>query len=320
MSIRFVSRGPPDQVSGGYLYNQYLIDQLRRNGVDVAYHGCVSELDELDSSDILVVDSLVIGETAERLLSISAQLVLLLHVLPASSELGCHGDAIFSSLCHRARLIVTGDCTLESLGGISFDGAVDAVKIEPGVPEHWRAKACYAQKACRLLGVANYIRGKGIDRALDVLRRLKDLPWTLTIHGNRDLDPHYFAAMAERSKQYGLDDRVELLGTVPHDAINEKMLGSDLLVHLSEHESYSMATAEAIACGLPVLSHRTGNADAFRKSGLVRYVADCRSAVRVLGALIDNEDAYGRLRLTGSWARRTWQDVGQEFIAWLGRT
>ena len=326
MSIRFLSRGPLDQISGGYLYNKYLIEQLHQAGIEVVYHASAAELKALDPSDIVIVDSLVIGETAARLLSISSEIVLLLHVVPPSRELGFDAEAVLSALCRRARLIVTGDDTLTSLRHIGVDDALDTVKIEPGVPQHWRAKSRYAKKARLLLGVANYVPGKGIDRALEALRNLKHLPWTLTVHGNRDLDPAYFAAMRARARAYGLDDRVELLGPVAHDSINDKMLEADLLLHLSEHESFSMVTAEAIACGLPVLSHRTGNADSFVKSGLVRYLdgdgdgdGNGSSTASVLGRLIDDEQTYGRLRLARPWEKRTWQDVGREFVAWLER-
>jgi glycosyltransferase involved in cell wall biosynthesis len=206
------------------------------------------------------------------------------------------------------------------LRSVVVDAGLDVVKIEPGIREDWRAKAEYADRARVLLGVANYIPGKQILRMLDVLQQLRDLSWTMTLHGNPDLDPTHFTAVAQRIRECGLCDRVELLGAVPHEVINEKMLQADLLVHFSRYESYSMVTAEAIACGLPVLSYRTGNYGVFGESGLVRYLEhDVSSQAAALAALIADEHAYGQLRPVGHRPVRTWQDVGREFLDWLER-
>jgi len=98
------------------------------------------------------------------------------------------------------------------------------------------------------------------------------------------------------------------------------MLESDLLVHFSEHESFSTVTAEAIACGLPVFAHRTGNAHVFGRSGLVYYFdGDDDDATAALRALIEDESAYAGLRRINGADRRTWQDVGQEFVTLLER-
>lgn len=300
------------------MYNRYLIEYLRRAGLDVTYHGDPGDLTEIEAADVVIVDSLVIGQTAPRLLSLSAPLVLLLHVFPSAPHLGPNGNAVLESLCRRSRLVVTGDPTLAAMREILLEENLDAIKIEPGIPEDWPAKKGYAGRARQLLSVANYVRGKGILRLLDVLLRLRDLPWTLTLHGNRELDPAYYAAVTKRIEEFGLSDRIELLGPVPHRAINERMRQSDLLVHFSQYESYSMVTAEAIACGLPVLSYRTGNFEIFGRSGLVRYLdGDGSSEPAWLGALIDDEGTYSQLRPSGSFQRRSWNDVGREFLGWL---
>lgn len=313
MRVRFHSKGPPDQVSGGYIYNKYLIEYLRHAGISLTYHPNPSDFAHVDKDDIVIVDSIVMAEMATRLLSVSAELILLLHVLPNWDVLG--------PLCKRSRVVVTGESTLELLRKVVVDAGLDVVKIEPGIREDWRAKERYAQKARLLLGVANYIPGKRILRMLDVLRELRHLPWSMTLHGNPDLDPAYFTAVAQRIRERGLSDRIDLLGTVPHEVINDKMLQADLLVHFSRYESYSMVTAEAIACGLPVLSHKTGNHGVFGESGLIRYLdSDNSSEAAALAALISDEQAYAQLRPAAQRPTRTWHDVGREFLAWMERS
>jgi glycosyltransferase involved in cell wall biosynthesis len=320
MRVRFHSRGSPEQISGGYLYNKYLIEYLRQAGIDISYHADPDDLAHADPGDIVIVDSIVMAEMATRLLSVSADLILLMHVLPDLAKDELVGRDVLGSLCQRSRVVVTGRNTLETLRSVVVDAGLDVVKIEPGIREDWRAKARYADKAKLLLGVANYIPGKQILRMLGVLQQLRHLSWTMTLHGNPDLDPRYFTMVADRIKECGLSDRVDLLGAVPHEIINERMLEADLLVHFSRYESYSMVTAEAIACGLPVLSYRTGNYGVFGQSGLVRYLEGVpMSEADSLAALIADERAYAQLRPLGQGPVRTWNDVGREFLAWLER-
>jgi len=316
MRVRFLSKGSCDQISGGYLYNKYLMAQLRAANVEVRYHGTPANLDTT-ADDVLIVDGLALGAGAEHLLKVPSKLVLLLHVEPDPQSLGDDGDELLAHLYRRARIVATGEQTLAAVRATGGNH-IDATKIEPGVPQHWRAKKYYAERARALLAVANYLPGKGLARMLEVLHSLRELPWHLTVRGNQDFAPDHYLALQRQVREHGLDGRVELLGPVPHDAINEAMLHADLLLHFSQHESYSMATAEAIACGLPVLSYRTGNAAVFSRSGLVRYVDDDASEVEALRTLISDPRAYGALRRIGPPPMRTWRDVGRDFTDWLG--
>jgi glycosyltransferase involved in cell wall biosynthesis len=317
MGFHFLSKGPIDQISGGYLYNRYLVEHLRGAGIEVTYHPSAAELGQIGTRDVLIVDSLALDDSAGKLLTVPAHIVLLLHVVPDAAALGEHGESVLAALYRRARVVVTGNSTLTSVRDRLASSGIDAVKIEPGVPAHWRAKAGYSDRARRLLGVANYLPGKGVGRLIESLAPLRHLAWHLTVRGNTKFDPEFYAAMRRKVIELGLAGRVELLGPVAHDTVNEEMLGADLLVHWSRYESYSMVTAEAIASGLPVLSYRTGNADEFSRSGLVRHVDD-RTDRDALRTLIAHGDDYRRLRRSGRRHLRTWSDVGSEFVDWLG--
>lgn len=317
MRIRFVSRGPIDQISGGYLYNRYLVRHLRHVGIELSYHAGIDGLAAADEDDVVIVDSIALPESLTHLLDLPARVVLLLHVVPDPRLVAPEGSQLLTALYDRSRVVVTGDSSLTTLRDRLADQGVEAVKIEPGVPAHWQVKQRYTDRVQRLLGIANYLPGKGIGRLIEVLSKMCDLPWHLTVRGNPDFDPEYHRSMLEMVEGLGLAERIDLLGPVPHDQVNEEMLTSDLLVHFSEDESYSMATAEAIACGLPVLSYRNGNADSFVRSGLVRHV-DEGAEHDALRCLIERPDDYGRLRRAEPRRIRTWQDVGDEFVDWLG--
>lgn len=320
MTVRLLSKGDCDQVSGGYLYNRYVMDHLRRTGYHVIYHGSAEGLGEIDADDDVVVDSLAIEPLGHRLLGLPARLILLLHVVPGGGRTGAADtpDA-FRELCRRSRIVLTGHTGLGALLQSVPEAILETTQIEPGVPKHWHRKRSYPARPKRLLCLANYLPGKGHERLLETLRRLRGLNWTLRAYGNRELDPAYFAHISERVEALGLSDRVELRGAIPHAGVNREMLRADLLVHFSAHETYSMVTAEAIAAGLPVVSYRTGNAAAFARSGLVRHVepGGDREAL-VLRALIQDGAAYRRLRPARPICTRTWHDVGREFMRLLG--
>lgn len=316
MQIHFLSRGPIDQISGGYLYNRYLVEHMRSEDFAVTYHASVQGVAAASHRDVLIVDGLVLPDLASQLLDVPGRLILLLHVVPEPQALGAEGARVLADLYRRSRVVVTGDSTLTSLRNELAQVGVDTVKIEPGVPGHWRAKTGYSDRARSLLGVANYIPGKGIARLIEALAGVRDLDWHLTVRGNTAFDPSHYRAMCETVGEHGLSDRIDLLGPVPHDTVNEEMLRADLLVLLSQHESYSMVTAEAIACGLPVLSCPTGNAESFARSGLVRHV-DRDSAGQALRGLLADPDEYRHLRRTGPHESRTWLEVGAEFLDWM---
>lgn len=321
MRVQFLSKGPPDQVSGGYLYNAYLIDYLRRSGLDVSYHASPPDLTRMHSTDVCIVDSLVLGELAAWLLPSKSRLVPLLHLVPNFAGYSSATAAHVRSLLERSQVVVTGAHTAELLRTFVPHARFDPLTIEPGVPTNWRRKAHYADKARSLLAIANYVRGKGIRRMLEVLSQLRRFSWTLTIHGNRDLEPDYFHEVALLVETLGLDDRVDLLGPVEHCTVNDRMCEADLLLHFSHYESYSMVTAEAIACGLPVASYRTGNCRVFGRSGLVHYFRHGGAAeTKALAMLMSDANAYGTLRRMPGWPIRSWEDVGEEFLACLDRS
>lgn len=316
MAIRFLSEGSIDQISGGYLYNRYVIEHLQDAGREVTYHATIADLEPGRDSDLVIVDGLALGGCLAQLVDLPSRVVLLLHVVPDPHQLGPDGNELLAALYRRSRVVVTGDSTLTTLRDRLTAAGVDVVKIEPGVPSHWKVKRGYADRARRLLGVSNYLPGKGIARLIAFLAVVRDLPWHLTVRGNTQFDPDHYRTMTAMVERLGLTERIALLGPVPHDGVNEEMIRADLLVQLSDHESYSMATAEAIACGLPVLSYPNGDADSFARSGLVRHVAWGQERAALRG-LIERPGQYAQLRRRGPRGIRTWRDVGEEFVEWL---
>ena len=157
---------------------------------------------------------------------------------------------------------------------------------------------------------------KGGTYAVGAIRQLTDwgVAATLSVVGG---DPP--AALAERSeraaieaavRQAQLTDRVALLGDLPRDDIRALLQTSDVLLHLSLSEGFSVAVLEAMACGLPVVaSEYEGVREALedRVHGLVVPLKDPAAAARALLALhrdpslADRMGAAGRARVVGQF-------------------
>jgi glycosyltransferase involved in cell wall biosynthesis len=110
----------------------------------------------------------------------------------------------------------------------------------------------------RLLSIGSVVPDKGYDLLIAALATILDLPWRLTIAGDRTRNLAAAARLDADISAHGLGDRVAVLGAVPPERVIELCLASDLFVLASRFEGYGMALAEAIAHGLPVVSTTAG--------------------------------------------------------------
>jgi len=109
----------------------------------------------------------------------------------------------------------------------------------------------------RLFGVGGLRKVKGFDiliSAIALLPRSLRESIRLVIGG----DGEERAALAAQIASSGLDDRVRLVGWLSREETRSLMRWCDLFVTPSRAETFSVATAEAIACGKPVVATRSG--------------------------------------------------------------
>ncbi len=98
---------------------------------------------------------------------------------------------------------------------------------------------------------------------------IADLPWQLTIAGDRTRNLAAAARLDADISAHGLDDRVAVLGAVPPERIIELYLASDVFVLASRFEGYGMAR-KALVVAVEMVNYyailkkelnRTGTAD-----------------------------------------------------------
>jgi glycosyltransferase involved in cell wall biosynthesis len=113
------------------------------------------------------------------------------------------------------------------------------------------------------------VPGKGYDLLIAAVATIADLPWRLTIAGDRTRNLAAAARLDADISAHGLDDRVAVLGAVPPERIIELYLASDVFVLASRFEGYGMAR-KALVVAVEMVNYyailkkelnRTGTAD-----------------------------------------------------------
>ena len=299
MTIHFYNTGAIDTISGGYIYNQKVIDHLRSFGHRVEYSEEVKNLGKTENN---IIDSLVLNEAFNYLNTDVVNLGLIHQV---DRNIKRYNDI---------QLIVTGESAKIDLVK-NFEVSEQNIHvIKPGIDEDWKVKESYSRQVRNLLCVSNYLDGKGVDVLISALSNLKTFDWNLKVVGNKEFDPQYFNLIQNLVQELGLGERIELKGCVGRAEINDLMIGADMLVSFSKSETYGMAIQEAIYTRLPVLMYKTGAWNEFEKSGLVTLV-DAYSLPIFRDALkntIESGIEINNLDTKINDSRRYWKTVSRE--------
>ena len=130
-----------------------------------------------------------------------------------------------------------------------------------GPPIHPPKKIRNELNHCRFLYVGNYVRGKGQNFALEAFAKIAHLlsGATLRFVGNGvfgELDKQYIDKLKRHTSNKDLEDRVYFEG--PIGDVEQTMKDADVVVNLSESESFSMVCLEALTYGLPLVASDCG--------------------------------------------------------------
>lgn len=150
------------------------------------------------------------------------------------------------------------------------------------------------------LFVGRFHAYKGLDVLLDAL---PDVPGTLVLVGRGE----DYVAVRRRVREGGLDARVRFAEEVPEEDLGGYYRAADLFVlpSTSRAESFGLAMAEAMACGLPAVSTRLGTGTSFvNQDGVTGFEVppgDAGALAAAMLRLLGNPDEARRM---GEAARR----------------
>jgi len=339
LHLAFAVPGDLATPTGGYGYDRRIIEELRRLGwqVDVANIGdgfpfpsiaqratALAILSAVPAGCPMVLDGLAFGALPEAgALRSRTPLIALVHQpLALDPGLDTTQSEVFreserASLAAAAHVVVTSAATARIVIA-DYDVPPQCVSVvRPGndpVPPAPGSK----DAVVRLLSIGSVVPGKGYDLLIAALVTLADMPWRLTIAGDRTRNPAAAAQLDADIEAYGLGDRVAVLGAVLPERIDELYLASDIFVLASRFEGYGMALAEAIAHGLPVVSTTAGAIPDTVPAGAGLLVPpdNTTALAQALRRLIANPPERRRLATNARAAAAqlpTWQDSARLF-------
>jgi glycosyltransferase involved in cell wall biosynthesis len=279
-SVGFAVPGALTIPTGGYAYDRRIITELGALGWRVetinlgdGYPQPSAErrsaahkmLAAQPNDRPLVVDGLAFGALPEVALAVGAThgLIALVHH-PLALEAGLSPEqahALRASeqqalTCARG-VIVTSPFTGRLLAS---DYAVPPDRIAVVPPGNDRVAPARGTMGgeTSLLAVGAIVPRKGYDVLIAALAPLRDLPWRLTIVGDRTRDAETAARLEAEVARLSLEERVTITGVVSSERLAELYASADLFVLASRFEGYGMAFAEAIAHGLPIVGTTAG--------------------------------------------------------------
>jgi glycosyltransferase involved in cell wall biosynthesis len=110
----------------------------------------------------------------------------------------------------------------------------------------------------RLLCVGSVAAHKGYDVLVQALAALAPNPWSCACVGSVERDPAFVEQLRQLAREYGIADRMCLVGPAVDGALQARYAATDLLVLPSRGETYGMVVTEALARGIPVLASDVG--------------------------------------------------------------
>ena len=277
--LAFAVPGDLATPTGGYAYDRRMIAELHTLGwqVDVVDLGdgfprpsaaqrrtALTMLSAVPAGRPIVIDGLAYGVLPEAAaLSGTHRLIALVHH-PLALESGLDAAAAAAlrdservALAGASHVVVTSEATARLLVA-DYDVPAGAITVARPGNDPVAAVRSSGEAAVEMVSVGAVVRRKGFDVLIAALAMLRDLPWRLTIAGDRTRDPAAAAQLDADIARDGLDRRIAVLGAVEPERIEALYAGADLFVLASRFEGYGMAIAEAIAHGVPVVTTTAG--------------------------------------------------------------
>lgn len=187
---------------------------------------------------------------------------------------------------------------------VSNGVATDLFKpAEPGTAAHRVPR--------RILAVTSLVPVKGVDTLIEAMALLRprreDVRLRVVGDGPRRAEYERLA------RARGVSERIELVGRLPREGVAAAMRDAELLVVPSRWETFSVATAEALCCGLPVLATRVGALPELVDGSSGRLVEPGEPGALAAGieSMLDSSGAFDRAAI----ARRAAERWSSEAVA-----
>lgn len=307
LRIAWVVYGSLDQVSGGYIYDRLVVEQLRALGDTVSVVSLSPDsasLPQLSASDydVVVGDELCFRELGPLFGAAPPDLhrVLLIHHLSAWE----HGEGARRSellALEKAAILAADACVATSrvtADRLEHERLTRRVAVaEPGADRFERPASAGQEPGAarlRLLFVGNILPRKRVLELAEAFAELSSAHAELVLVG-AELEPDYAHAVRAVIERADVAARVKWLGSLDAAGVAEQLALADVLVLPSALEGYGMVLSEALWCAVPIIAARVGAAEQLvsRTSAGLLYEPDDDAG---LGAALSSFVSDGALR------------------------
>jgi glycosyltransferase involved in cell wall biosynthesis len=326
MFVSLLTRGSPDQLTGGYLYHRRVAALAEGSGdrIDFLPVRRLASPYANASGDVILVDSIAAAAVAPWG-SPTQPLAAIIHQPPggidASRPRRAVQAALDRSLYRRCELLIAASEALgQELAAPRNKLPVDRIVVVPpgcdvAPPGSTAASDLRRARRVALVSVGNWIPRKGTLDLLDAFSRLPEDRATLHLAGRDDIDHRYARRMRALLAAPDLVDRVEYHGPLTPEQIASLYAGADAFVLPSYREPYGTVYGEALAAGLPVIGWRAGNLPNLIHDGVEGVLVPTGDVVALAQALERlATDPTWRCQLSAAAAARgarlpTWADA-----------
>ncbi len=335
--IAWVIYGALEQVTGGYIYDRLVVEQLRALGDQVTVVSLTPGAESIPALDATAYDTVVGDELCFRELSPmfqrapSLRRVLLIHHLSAWEQPAGAAQTALLAL-EKAAIDAADVCVATShvtADRLIAEGLARGVRVvEPGADRLPRSATGGQEPSglrLRLLFVGNILRRKRVLELVQAFGRLPNAHVELVLVG-AELEPEYAAEVRTAIAATELTPRVRFLGSLPAEGVAEQLALADALVLPSALEGYGMVLSEALWSSVPVIAARVGAAEKLvsqTAAGLLYEANDDAALAAAIGAFIGDPALRLRLRRAAWDAAEVlprWQDTALGLRAVLTKT
>ena len=354
MHIALIIYGRLDNLTGGWLYDRLLVENLQARGhtVDVIaleQRGYVRNLADnfsrriyrrlvAENYHVLLQDGLVHPSLA-RLNRVIKRTHSFAPVAIVHQVLGRHPLPRIRQMFYRA----VEQRYFKSVDGFIFNSDTTRANVEDLVGRQNTAVVaspggdrlgCLSdetdidaragqQGPLQLISVCNLTPNKGVLPVIEALSRLPSEIWRLELVGSLTMDRIYVSRITSLIARLGLEDRIEMPGPLDGDKLAEKLRAGHVFVLPFSYEGFGIACLEAMAWGLPVVGSSRGALKEYIQDGINGVLippGDIEALTRQVRKLHDDRKrlaAYGRQAFKTFQSRPTWQDCFQNINTFL---
>ena len=298
MRIGLLIYGSLETLTGGYLYDKQLVEQLQAGGDEVVifslpWRNFVRHLadnflpalwQQLTEAkiDVLIQDELVhpsvLWLNRQLRQKVDYPIVSLIHLLRFTEQRAVWQNQFYrwveksylqsvdGIICNSQdsrqlveRLIGTSKPTV-----VAYPGRDHLPAFIPHIPHDPKS----ITTPLHLISVGNVVQRKGLHTLLAALERLPaSAQWRLTIIGSLKMEADYCAGIQDTIKKDHWEDKINLLGSLPNEQIPHHLQQADLFVMVSQYEGFGIVYLEALGAGLPIIASTAGAAGEIVRQG-----------------------------------------------------